>query len=387
MISPSRNVVATSTAFIFAIACGAAITDATKLAEAEKRVFGALNAARQSHGLDRLIPDAALTDVCRTHAEDMAKAGYVGPISPRLGSLRSQLARAGVTAMSVSHLLACVRSVDALKGKFATPPYRVSRCKATHVGIGIAWDKKHEKCYAAIVAITKRVELEPFPIENVAPGRHMLRGKVLSPYVPVYAYVESPSHMLRGIEIRKKPGGEFEALVPFEDGPGAYVVSLVVDDGASPLVSDRIVSYVGQPYPVRVRRARSPAARRAPHGPRLSGKSFDLIKQVNAARASRGATPLRIDSQLMDIAIENTRVMVRLDRPDGSVADAMIRRSGLRFKHYRIALFVRPEMPTAGQLKIVLDSRYTHIGVAIMEATTARYGESTLWGTVVVMRK
>jgi len=294
--------------------------------------------------------------------------------------------------MATAHVLARVDSLDDLPDKFGPPPYRVSQREGTHVGAGVAKGKKADERYVAVVIVRKHVALQPFPIENVTPGVYHLKGGASGASRPVAVYVETPSHLVRRVQAQSRTNGAFDAAVALEAGPGPYVLSLVVEGESGSFVSDRITSYVGMPYPPPIpRKALAQRSRAASQtstkGPRLSGRSFELINQVNAARKTAGMPHLQIESDLTHIAIENTKAMVKLGQPNGALADARIRGARLAFKRYRIVLFVQSELPTPAELKIVMAPQHTHIGVAIMEAETARYGPGSLWATVIVMQK
>jgi uncharacterized protein YkwD len=84
------------------IGTGASTTTDAEIAALEAALHTAINDVRAEHGLRRLGRDAALDDVARGHALDMATRGYLAHETPEGLTPPARLARGGVTGITLA---------------------------------------------------------------------------------------------------------------------------------------------------------------------------------------------------------------------------------------------------------------------------------------------
>jgi uncharacterized protein YkwD len=114
---------------------------ATSAEDAERRIFGRLNADRQAQGLPALVWDARAAAIARAHSVDMATNHFVAHVSPRTGSAGDRAQAAGlVSPVILENVARAYSPAEAQAGFMNSPGHRanVLSSEATHVGIGVA---------------------------------------------------------------------------------------------------------------------------------------------------------------------------------------------------------------------------------------------------------
>jgi uncharacterized protein YkwD len=123
----------------------------------EQHLFNLLNRARSSAGLKPLRPSGGLGRVARSHSRDMARRGFFGHRSPRLGDLDRRLSRAGLQhfAQASENLVLSTGARKAHDSLMNSPSHRRNMLDPdlTQVGIGAALDQSQglfyiTQCYA-----------------------------------------------------------------------------------------------------------------------------------------------------------------------------------------------------------------------------------------------
>jgi hypothetical protein len=122
---------------------GADVGPALGTAAAEARMLELLNRARTEAGLRPLIADAELRGLALGHSQDMARAHFLGHVSPTTGTLDDRLKRAGVRVAAAGENIA--RAADpqaAHEDLMRSPGHRMNMLgpRFTHVGIAIVPD-------------------------------------------------------------------------------------------------------------------------------------------------------------------------------------------------------------------------------------------------------
>ncbi|MFT5434175.1 MAG: hypothetical protein ACI9OJ_004888 [Myxococcota bacterium] len=108
-------------------------------AAAERRAITLINRSRLQKGLSELQVHEVLTDAARHHADDMARGGYFGHVSPRRGGLSERLDRAGLRPLlALENVAISVTPDDAHSELLRSPSHlrNVLDPDVTHIGIG-----------------------------------------------------------------------------------------------------------------------------------------------------------------------------------------------------------------------------------------------------------
>jgi uncharacterized protein YkwD len=123
-------------------------------------MFSAHNAQRVANGVGPLVVDAALTQVARQRAQDMASKGYFSHTSPTGQTAFSLLNASGYSYSLAGENLARNNYPDdqtvstAMTGFMNSPAHRVNvlETKFTRVGIGMAVGADGLKYFAVVFA-------------------------------------------------------------------------------------------------------------------------------------------------------------------------------------------------------------------------------------------
>jgi len=116
------------------------------MSAAEERILADVNQARADHGLNPLIPLAALAAVARAHSRDMAMHDYFAHDSPDQGTAEQRLAAAGIHYLMMGENIYTETYPDpglaqrAVQGWLHSPPHRKNMLSPSfnRTGIGIA---------------------------------------------------------------------------------------------------------------------------------------------------------------------------------------------------------------------------------------------------------
>jgi uncharacterized protein YkwD len=122
------------------ISSGEAAAPAVDAATAEARLLVLLNAARAKAGLAPLASDAELRVIALGHSEDMARAHFIGHVSPTTGNPEDRIKRAGVPVTGGGENIARAAGADAAHQDLMDSPGHRSNMlspRFTHVGIGV----------------------------------------------------------------------------------------------------------------------------------------------------------------------------------------------------------------------------------------------------------
>jgi len=368
------------------------------LSDDERAVLEALNANRRA----KLAPQSSLMAIAREHAQDMAEAGYVNPVSKKLGTLEYRLARSGVSAAAVRYAVLKVGQVVDLTAELKATLAGLQGFDATHVGIGVGKAGAPPASFIALIAVQQRATLAPFPIRPREGQMCTLKGRLADGLTTPKLIVATPKGDLAEANVVAQDDGSFQATAPFDQGPGRYELRLIAHDRTGPLVTDHVISYVGVPYPdppaeptpppapAPIAKPPMPAKAAKPAKPDLTGLSpaQQLIASINAARQEKGLRELAVNDDLMRIAGQNCTHMIRADRPADEWANGLIKASRIKCQSHQVILFVSPTVPEPARLEAVLKPAYTDIGAAIVRgADSAKHGKGKLWGTVILMAR
>ena len=113
---------------------------APAVADGEARMLALLNGVRRRAGAPPLVADGELRAVALGHSQDMARAHFVGHVSPTTGSPEDRLKRAGVWLADGGENVAQARTADdAHQDLMNSPGHRANMLnrRFTHVGIAV----------------------------------------------------------------------------------------------------------------------------------------------------------------------------------------------------------------------------------------------------------
>ncbi len=114
----------------------------TTLSKAETYALALLNEDRSDAGVPHLSLDSELSDLARSHCEEMEREGYFGHTSPTHGSVGDRARQAGISVARLGENLARNKSLaSAERGLLFSLGHRKNMLSKTftRVGIGIAW--------------------------------------------------------------------------------------------------------------------------------------------------------------------------------------------------------------------------------------------------------
>lgn len=129
----------------------------------EEQVFLAVNRIREENGLPLLSWGRDLTEVARTHSQDMAQREYLSHVTPEGDNLLKRIGRGGIVNWSrLSENLASNFGFSdpaavAIKGWLESPAHRqnIFDRNVTETGIGVAFDAKG-KVYLTQLFVKRR---------------------------------------------------------------------------------------------------------------------------------------------------------------------------------------------------------------------------------------
>lgn len=113
-------------------------------ADAEALMLELVNRDRRKYGLAPLVLSPRLSDVARAHSEEMRDTGVVAHVSATTGAAHDRVHRANIATSLVMENIARAYGVgEAQEGLMNSPGHRTNLLsdKATHIGIGIAFQK------------------------------------------------------------------------------------------------------------------------------------------------------------------------------------------------------------------------------------------------------
>jgi uncharacterized protein YkwD len=121
-------------------------------AEAEARMLVLLNAARARAGLRPVAADGELRAVALGHAQDMARAHFVGHVSPTTGTPEDRLKRAGPRVTAAGENISLASGPDeAHEDLMNSPGHRANMLSPVFTHVGIAVVPQGEQILATLV--------------------------------------------------------------------------------------------------------------------------------------------------------------------------------------------------------------------------------------------
>lgn len=129
-----------------------ATTGAPPTAAAEERMLALLNAARAKAGQRPVASDAELRAIAMAHSEDMARAHFVGHVSPTTGNPEDRIKRAGVWLTAGGENISRAGSPEAAhEDLMNSPGHRANMLSPTFTHVGIAIVPDGEQILATLV--------------------------------------------------------------------------------------------------------------------------------------------------------------------------------------------------------------------------------------------
>jgi uncharacterized protein YkwD len=118
----------------------------------EARMLALLNAARAKAGLAALAADPELEAVARGHSEDMARAHFIGHVSPTTGTPEDRIRRAGVPVTAGGENVSRAGSPEAAHQELmASPAHRANMLSPIFTHVGIASVPEGEQILTTLV--------------------------------------------------------------------------------------------------------------------------------------------------------------------------------------------------------------------------------------------
>jgi uncharacterized protein YkwD len=221
-------------------------------AEAEARMLVLLNGARARAGLPALAADRELRAIALGHSQDMARAHFVGHVSPTTGTPEDRIKRAGAVLSAGGENISLASGPDeAHEDLMSSPGHRANMLSPTftHVGIAIVPSGEQilatlvfgrrpslhaapwtaQRAVAAIAAVRKARRLEPVPIDPILRAAAEAGVKAFASGGAKAAFAESHAALQREVERsgHERPPAcvhSFELLQPDQIGDLPVVV-------------------------------------------------------------------------------------------------------------------------------------------------------------------
>jgi uncharacterized protein YkwD len=254
----------------------------------------------------------------------------------------------------------------------------------THAGLGIVRQGLRQGYTVTLIFSEMHVRMEPFPTQPILNKTYRLRGNVDEGYRDAKLIVTLPGGDVVERDLELSPNGQFDALVPFKDGRGRYVVELTAVGKMGPVVLNIMHCYAGVPYPPTDTDAANDRIvtdlRRAER---------EMLVMINQARRKAGLYPVKWDDDLAAIARSHSADMVRNDfffhvSPTTGDLEARMKRAGLTARGFTENLANNRTlrgahdglMDSPGHRKNILDPEADRVGIGIV-----RQGEDAIMVT------
>lgn len=283
------------------------------LSESEAKLLRMINDDRQEHLLWPLKVEPVLSQVARRHSDDMQQYNFLSYDSPRLGEIRYQVARAGISTAMVRYQIYQAPSAADVMTRTRKGPRAVYLERDTHIGIGVSRYSRERGCYITLIFIQCQALVNRFPSLVQPREKFVLSGVLFSELrQPKVAIIAPPGPDQRGGNVVDVPvsvgkNGAFKSQISFDRGPGEYIIEVSADGPLGPVVTDLLRVYAGVPYP--------------PPEPPRSDEAFKNEKQaqdlmlalINQDRARFNLKPLALDVPLSGIARAHSADMMQND--------------------------------------------------------------------------
>lgn len=355
------------------------------LSEMESGVIAALNEGRRKREQALLTVDPVLCLAAAAHARQFADTREPDTFADGRGSVRYWLDASGVSTVFVTS--ACAKIEANAKPEAAAEALEpgLDTDRKTHVGIGSA--RVEDEVLITAITAARYVSLQPIPA-RLAPGQTCrLAGKLHEPLKGCHVLLTSPTGAMT--RVAAVEGQQMDVTVRLSPGRGEYAIEIIGTTDRGPMLTDVLKLYVGVPYPKPFAQKPPPPAKRARQRTAAATEgdmAAELASRINKLRLMRDLKPLRTHSKLTKIAAYNSKEL--RDRkardPDSTVADVYIK-SQVRYKAYKVKLFVSPRLPKADHLRLAQIEIFSHIGVGIAKGEMD--GKEVIWGTVILMAK
>ena len=364
----------------YAIAC-----PMPTLTAMESGVVDALNHGRAKRGQAVLEIDPALCLAAAAHVKQFVDGDELDPFADARGSVRYWLAAAGVSTVFVTSACAAVDGGSGPDAAAAALEPRLNADAMTHVGIGTV--HVQDEVLISVIAAARHITLQPTP-GRVEPGHTFrLAGRLHEPLTGARVVLACPDGAMTCVA--SVQGREIDVAVALGREAGEYRIDIVGLAEHGPMLTDVLRLHAGVPYPQPFAQQPPPpadAARQRPEPVSDADMAAELVSRINKLRLARGLKPLRTRSKLMQIAAYNSKELRDRDarEPNSAVADVYIK-SQVRYKAYKVALFVGPRLPRARDMRLTQIELFTHVGVGISQGDMD--GKAVMWGTVILVAK
>lgn len=248
---------------------------------------------------------------------------------------------------------------------------RPSAFPPDHFGLGLA--PAADGLWLTLVLIRRTVELDRLPTAP-PPGTLLpLRGRVLATgAVPSILYTD-PAGVVHAVNTTRA-GRIFVADIPLLQGPGRYVLQVLVEGGRGPEVAAQHDLWVGVPPP------KGPVVQLLPPSSAGDPASVEAtsLGLLNQERSMHGLSALLPHAGLRQVALAHSRDMrargyLAHVSPDGAGVRQRLRRQGLRPRRWAENLAVAASaaeaharwMASPAHRRNLLDPGVTHVGVAV----------------------
>ncbi len=153
---------------------GEAGLDNESAREIERLLFGALNRARERHGLPNVKRSSELNDVARKYCQEMARTGKVAHESEISGTMGDRVRAAGIAFVHLTENLAfAANEAQAHEGLMNSPGHRANILDpdVLEVGVGIAPTQKDGQ---AMILVTQLFATRPGKIKPRAAAKQFI---------------------------------------------------------------------------------------------------------------------------------------------------------------------------------------------------------------------